>query len=41
MMEDALAEVRKIKEKESEFKKYLAQGLPYLEAAKQLGARQM
>ena len=41
MVEDTLAEVQKIKEKESEFKKYLAQGLPYLEAAKQLGARQM
>lgn len=41
MLEDTLREVQKVKDRESEFKKHLAKGLPYLEAAKQLGASQM
>ncbi len=41
MKESAIAEVFKIQKKETEFKKNLAKGLSYLEAARELGLRQV
>jgi regulator of RNase E activity RraA len=41
LIDDVLAEVRKIQARENEMKANLAKGLSYLEAARQLGLRQL
>ena len=41
MTESAIAEVDKVQKRETEFKKHLARGLSYLEAARELGLRQI